>query len=137
MHLGCKIHKGQLHYTREDVDILELLLEHGGSDSVLKLAGEAKETAVHNVAQTGNVDIMSTLLGKLDRGKVQVSHRSMILYYYYTQHITVCPLGLESLTASLLQVCQENPLKMSKTPIFRGSPGTPGWPKFFFHMVII
>ena len=97
MHLGCKIHKGQLHYTREDVDILELLLEHGGSDSVLKLAGEAKETAVHNVAQTGNVDIMSTLLGKLDRGKVQVSHRSMILYYYYTQHITVCPLGLESL----------------------------------------
>ena len=84
MHLGCKIHKGQLHYTREDVDILELLLEHGGSDSVLKLAGEAKETAMHNVAQTGNVDIMSTLLGKLDRGKVQVSHRSIILYYYYS-----------------------------------------------------
>ena len=84
MHLGCKIHKGQLHYNTEDVDILELLLEHGGSDSVLKLAGEAKETAVHNVAQTGNVDILSTLLGKLDRGKVQVSHRSIILYYYYS-----------------------------------------------------
>ena len=92
MHLGCKIHKGQLHYTREDVDILELLLEHGGSDSVLKLAGEAKETAMHNVAQTGNVDIMSTLLGKLDRGKVQVSHHSII---YYT---IIIPAYLSNLT---------------------------------------
>ena len=27
------------------------------------------------------------------------------------------------------QGCPENPLKMSKTPIFGGSPGTPGWPK--------
>ena len=72
LHLGCKIHKGQLNYNREDVDILELLLEHGGSESVLKLAGDLKEIPMHNVAFTGNVDIISTLFNKLDRGKIQV-----------------------------------------------------------------
>ena len=54
------------------MDILELLLEHGGSESVLKLAGDLKEIPMHNVAFTGNVDIISTLFKKLDRGKIQV-----------------------------------------------------------------
>lgn len=69
MHMACAIHKGQLHFPGEDVQIVKLLLENGGSDCVLKLGGPSKETPMHYIAQTGNHDILDCLLQGLEPGK--------------------------------------------------------------------
>ena len=70
--MACQIHKGQVHSAREDVDILNLLLDHGAAKHVLALAGSDRQTAIHFVAQTGNSDIMGVLFDRLDPGQVQL-----------------------------------------------------------------
>ncbi len=72
MHLACGIHKGQLHFPREDVLILEQLLKNGGANFILQVGGEDKETPMHYVARTGNADILSSIFQKLDEGKAQL-----------------------------------------------------------------
>ena len=71
LHLACNINKGQLHFPNEDIQIMEILLKHGGTNCCLKMTRSTKETPLHYVATTGNADILATLLEALDPGQIQ------------------------------------------------------------------
>ena len=70
--MACNIHKGQLHSANEDVDIATLLLDNGGTKSILRMTKTAKETAFHYVCSNGNYEVLSTILEKIDKGQAQI-----------------------------------------------------------------
>ena len=90
--MACNIHKGQLHSANEDVDIATLLLDNGGTKSILRMTKTAKETAFHYVCSNGNYEVLSAILEKIDKGQAQIGVNlqsaigleflSPIMYYF-------------------------------------------------------
>ena len=72
MHLVCNIHKGQLHYPTEDIDIMKLLLDRGGSKCILRMTKSTKETVFHYVCSNGNTEVLAVILGQIDAGQSQI-----------------------------------------------------------------
>ena len=72
LHLACNIHKGQLHYPTEDIDIMKLLLGHGGSHCILRMSKATKETVFHFVCTNGNAEVLTAMLRQIDAGQAQI-----------------------------------------------------------------
>jgi ankyrin repeat protein len=73
LHLACNINKGQLHFPKEDVQIVEILLQKGGGESVQKMTSSTRESPLHYVASNGNIDVLDKILQHLDGGQVQLA----------------------------------------------------------------